>query len=76
MLVQVGEKLRIEQIKENIRDKKKIIKQLQEIPEKKNQRQKETLKDSLQKELNQLEEALNNLNEERITLEGSQNGRQ
>ena len=76
VLVQVGEKLRIDQIKENIRDKKKIIKQLQEIPEKKNQRQKETLKDSLQKELNQLEEALNNLNEERITLEGSQNGRQ
>lgn len=76
VLVQVGEKLRIEQIKENIRDKKKIIKQLQEIPEKKNQRQKETLKDSLQEELNQLEEALNNLNEERITLEGSQNGRQ
>ena len=30
----------------------------------------------IQKELNQLEEALNNLNEERITLEGSQNGRQ
>lgn len=65
----VLEQVRSKLIQEQIRSLEQREGQLQEILEKKNQRQKKTLKDSLQKELN-------NLKEELKTLEGSQNGRQ
>lgn len=72
----VLEQVRSKLIQEQIRSLEQREGQLQEILEKKNQRQKKTLKDSLQKELNNLKEELNNLKEELKTLEGSQNGRQ